>query len=170
MPPAPASSVSASRKSARSVALGRAAALVGALAATAGIALVASTNAACGDPSHIYEGQLYRDDLDCLGTSSSVDVVEGDAPGTCAPVCLIQRTYDGGRAFYVSSMCGPYPFGFEPSSTDPICLRALSALARDGTCGKDSGPPETSDAATTPDATEDANANADAAADAADAG
>lgn len=92
---------------------------------------------ACGDPSHIYEGRAYVDSRDCLGTTSSVDVVDGDRPGTCAPVCLTQGHPDGGRTLYVSSMCGPYPFQFDASGSDPRCGAALAALTRDDTCNAD---------------------------------
>lgn len=103
------------------------------------LAVVACILHACGDPSHVYEGRLYRDDRDCLGTPSSVDVVTGDDPGTCAPVCLVQRTFDGGRAYYVSTMCPPYPHGFDASGTDPVCPDALAAFERNDTCLVDGG-------------------------------
>lgn len=112
-------------------------------AAAAGAALAALAcmlhASACGDPSHVYEARLYRTDRDCVATTSSVDVVEGDPPGSCAPICLLQPQADGGRAVYVSTMCGPYPFGFDTSGTDPVCPRALAAFERDDTCLVDGG-------------------------------
>lgn len=93
----------------------------------------------CGDPSHVYEGRLFLEARDCLGTTASVDVVEGDMPGNCGPTCLTQPSSDGGRAIYVSTMCGPYPFGFDASASDPACPRALAALERNDTCLVDGG-------------------------------
>lgn len=93
----------------------------------------------CGDPSHVFEGRLFLDSRACLGTTASVDVVEGDRPGTCAPTCLAQPHSDGGRSLYVSTMCGPYPFGFDTSGSDPQCPSALAALARNDTCLLDGG-------------------------------
>ena len=93
---------------------------------------------ACGDPSHIYEGRAFIDDRDCLGTTSSVDVVEGDKPvKICAPVCLAHAHSDGGRTLYVSTMCAPYPFQYDASGGDPGCPAALAALGRDDTCNVD---------------------------------
>jgi hypothetical protein len=94
---------------------------------------------ACGDASHIYEGRLFREDRKCLGTKSSVDVVEGEAPGECGARCLVQRTNDGSRAVYVATMCGPFPFKFDATGSDPACADALAALARNDTCLTDGG-------------------------------
>ncbi len=111
-----------------------------ALAAVVG-GLLPAVVAACGDPSHIFEGRLFVEDRDraCLGTTSSVDVVEGDPPGTCSAVCLAQGHADGGRSIYVSTMCGRYPFMFDASGSDPSCPAALAALERDDTCLVDGG-------------------------------
>lgn len=92
---------------------------------------------ACGEHSHIYEGRLYRSDRDCLGTTSSVDVVSGEAPAACPPTCLAQAHADGGRSIYVATMCAPYPFDFDASGSDPMCPNALEALARNDTCRAD---------------------------------
>jgi hypothetical protein len=94
---------------------------------------------ACGDASHIYEGRLYREDRQCLATKSSVDVVEGEAPGDCGARCLVQRTTDGSRAIYVSTMCAPFPFNFDATGSDPACADALAALTRNDTCLTDGG-------------------------------
>jgi hypothetical protein len=93
---------------------------------------------ACGDPSHIFEGRAYIVTRDCLGTTSSVDVVEGDKPTKiCAPTCLAQGHPDGGRTLYVATMCPPYPFQFDASGSDPVCPTALAAFGRDDTCNVD---------------------------------
>ena len=96
---------------------------------------------ACGETTHVYSGRLYVDDRDCLGTKSSIEVVEGDpAAETCAPACLVQRTTpDGRRPVYVSTMCPPIPFGFDTAGQDPRCGPALAAFARNDTCFTDGG-------------------------------
>jgi hypothetical protein len=91
---------------------------------------------ACGESSHVYEARLYDEARRCLATTSSVDVVTGDRPGTCAPTCFVQPLRDGGRSIYVSTMCGPYPFGFRVT-TEPPCDEAIAALSRDDTCKAD---------------------------------
>jgi hypothetical protein len=109
---------------------------------------------ACGDPSYVFDGRLFVEHRGCLGTTASVDVVEGEQPRRCPPACLAQPLADGGRAIYVSTMCPPYPFSFDASGSDPACPTALAALERDDTCLLDGGsanprpPPE--------DASEDA--------------
>jgi hypothetical protein len=94
---------------------------------------------ACGNGSHVFEGRLFVEGRRCLGTTASVDVVDGERPGACRPVCLAQPYPDGGRAIYVSTMCGPYPFAFDASGSDPACPSALDALARGDTCLTDGG-------------------------------
>ena len=101
--------------------------------------LTAQLAVACGDPSHVYEGRLFLEHRQCLGTTASVDVVEGDAPGDCGPTCLTHPQSDGGRAIYVSRMCAPYPFGFDASGADPACPSALAAFERNDTCFADGG-------------------------------
>ena len=103
--------------------------------ATLGVLLVY----ACGDPSHVFEGRLFVEHRACLGTTASVDVVEGEGAGNCGPTCLTQPLADGGRAIYVSTMCAPYPYAFDASGTDPACTPALDALARGDTCLLDGG-------------------------------
>ncbi len=111
--------------------------VAGAVSATLGVAALA---AACkGDGTYVFLGRLYLPARGCVATTSSVDVIDGEDPGTCAPVCLAQPRPDGGPAIYVSSMCAPYPFGFEVSGADPSCPAALAALGRDDTCISDGG-------------------------------
>jgi hypothetical protein len=110
---------------------------------------------ACGDPSHVFEGRYYLQHRDCLGTTASIDVVEGDSPERpCPAVCLAQPQSDGGRAIYVTAMCAPYPHLFDASGNDSLCSPALAALARSDTCLVDGGsahplppPPAPTDAA-----------------------
>jgi hypothetical protein len=108
------------------------------------------------DGTHVYIGRLYVEARGCLGTSSSVDVISGDDPGSCDPICLVQRRAEGGHAVYVATMCPPYPSGveFDTAGTDPACPKALEALSRGDTCLTDGGsthpvrPPPVSDAGT----------------------
>lgn len=102
-------------------------------------ALLGAIAIACGDRSHPYLGRLYVEQRDCLGTTASIDVVEGDLPGGCEPACLAQPLEDGGRSIYVATMCPPYPFGFDAGGADPACPAALAALARRDTCFVDGG-------------------------------
>lgn len=94
---------------------------------------------ACGDASHIYEAYPYREAEDCLGARTSLDVVEGDETGNCAPVCFMKTEANGQRAILVSRMCGPYPFALDRSGTDPACASALAALERGSSCLSDGG-------------------------------
>ena len=90
---------------------------------------------ACSDPvSHLYLGRFYAADRKCLGTTSSVDVVEGAETGTCSPVCLIKDTN-----VYVGVSCPPLPPGYDASGTSPVCSEALAAASRDDTCLADGG-------------------------------
>jgi hypothetical protein len=117
------------------------------------LAMLVECAFACGEPSHIFEGRLFVEERECLGTKSSVDVVEGDTPAECGPTCLAQPLADGGRSIYVATMCGPYPYGFDASGSDPLCPRALAALARNDTCFVDGG--SSSPASTPADAASD---------------
>lgn len=92
---------------------------------------------ACGDPTHVFQGRAWIEARQCLGTTSSVDVVEGSTTRTCNAACLTQPHPDGGRSVYVSSMCAPYPFMFDAAGNDPQCPPALAALVRDDTCQGD---------------------------------
>lgn len=121
----------------------------------------------CGDPSHLYQGRYYVEDRDCLGTVSSLDVVPGDDTGDCAPTCLVDTLADASNQIYVSTMCGPYPYGMDPSGADPACPKALAAFERDDTCFSDGGStnPVERDGGAEPDATTDDAFEPDAATD-----
>ena len=114
------------------------------------VACIVHASACKDDGTHVYVGRLYVEARDCLGTSSSVDVISGDDPGTCAPICLVQKRGEGGKAIYVATMCPPYPAGveFDTAGTDPACPKALAALSRGDTCLSDGGtthpPPDAS--------------------------
>jgi hypothetical protein len=96
--------------------------------------------AACGETSHVFAGRLFLDPPGCMGASSSIDVVSGDPPKLpCAATCLVQPLGDGGSAIYVSTMCAPYPFGFDTTGSDPRCRSALDAVSRNDACLSDGG-------------------------------
>ncbi len=97
---------------------------------------------ACGsdEGTHVYLARFYLEARDCLGTPSSIDVISGEEPGTCAPICLRQIRADGGRAIYASTTCPPYPGpDFDKTGSDPACPAAIAALARGDTCLSDGG-------------------------------
>lgn len=117
------------------------AAAIAVLAPIAAITCMLHATSCKDDGTHVYLGQLYVEHRGCLGTTSSVDVISGGDPGTCAPICLVQKRGDGGQATYVATMCPPYPSGveFDTSGTDPSCPGALAALSRKDTCLSDGG-------------------------------
>ena len=94
---------------------------------------------ACGGGTYVYAGKRYLEDRLCLDGQTSLDVLEGEAPGSCPPVCLVQASLDGGRAIYVATTCAPYPPGFDKSGSDPSCPSALAAAARANGCLEDGG-------------------------------
>lgn len=107
----------------------------------AAIACMLHVSACKDDGTHVYVGRLFVEARDCLGTSSSLDVISGDDPGTCSPICLVQKRAEGGKSIYVATMCPPYPSGveFDTAGTDPACPKALAALTRGDTCLSDGG-------------------------------
>lgn len=128
------------------------------LAAAAACMCIVQLSACENDGTHVYIGRFYLESRGCLGTTSSLDVIEGDVPGECAPVCLVQRRADAARTVYVATMCPPYPAAveFDTSGADPACAPALAALARNDTCATDGGsahplPPEAGAGDATPE-------------------
>src|SRR5690349_14835423 len=108
--------------------------------ALAPVALLAAYASACGEQaSHVYPGRLFVEGRECLGSKSSVDVVDGEQAGECGPICLAQSKADGGRSIYVATMCPPYPYAIDASGSDPACARALGAFARNDSCLLDGG-------------------------------
>jgi hypothetical protein len=70
----------------------RAAALTGVAASARAVTAEA---AACDDPSqHVYSGQLFDPQAECVeGSSTELDVIGGAATGdTCAPACLVSSS------------------------------------------------------------------------------
>jgi hypothetical protein len=115
---------------------------------------------ACDDPgSYIFSGEQYDPVLNCMEPVTSIDVIAGSQPGSCAPVCILSLPQDGGQIAYVSTLCGPYPdYPFETDAgSDPLCIAAMAAFNADALC-EDGGvvrPPQ-------PDAGSEAGADANA--------
>jgi hypothetical protein len=136
----------------------RRAGTVTALAAAFSVTCILQALSCKDDGTHVYVGRLFLEARDCVATTSSVDVLPGDEPGTCDPICLLQPRAEGGRTVYVSTMCPPYPQpDFDLTGKDPVCPRALAALARNDTCLSDGG---TTHPLPPPDASADASADA----------
>jgi hypothetical protein len=109
-----------------------------AAAVVACLALALAFVAACSDQvSHILSGRFYVEGRGCLGTPSSVDVVSGGDPGTCAPACIVQQNAEGGPAVYITTTCPPYSPDYDTTATNLDCTPALAAFARDDTCESD---------------------------------
>jgi len=93
--------------------------------------------AGCDDTgSYIYSGEQYYPPQQCLLPVSSIDIIAGNEPGSCGPVCILSLPQDGGQIAYVSTMCGPYPmYPYETdAAADPLCVAALNAFTRDALC------------------------------------
>lgn len=114
----------------------------------AGSVLVASSIsiglAACDPPLvvNVFSGQLYDPTAQCMKAESVIDVIEGEATGTCEGVrCFVD---EAGNA-YVSTRCIAPP-GFEDRTLDERdrkCRLALQvyALGEDGACLEEEEPP-----------------------------
>lgn len=98
----------------------------GSLAAVA-LALAA---VGCDDApeSHVFVAAPFVPDAGCFGLSVSVAFVDtADASLDCAPVCLVAPATGGPLAVFVTTMCGPYPTGYDTSQSDATCQQALAA-------------------------------------------
>jgi hypothetical protein len=98
--------------------------------------------AACDEPNaHIFSGQQFEAQGQCLEAPTALDVIGGSgATLTCDPACLTQSSQ-----VYVSTQCPPYPpqFAVETANSlgdasDP-CAAALNAYAAGAMCGDDAG-------------------------------
>jgi hypothetical protein len=94
--------------------------------------------AACQKPGfHVLLGQLYEASQDCVDPTTSIDIVEGPDPGfqnmaTCLVTPIGQN--GGPLGVYVTTMAGPYPPLDDTSGSEPLCAKALAALARGAIC------------------------------------
>jgi hypothetical protein len=92
---------------------------------------------ACGEPiSHIYVGELYDPDADCLYPGTVVDPALAGPPdeaGPCDAICISDLDGD----VWVSGQCPPYPIQFDVKGNNPKCARALAATCRE--CPTDGG-------------------------------
>jgi hypothetical protein len=103
----------------------------------AAAALVVAGSTACSDALITYplEGRLYDEMNDCLDPEGVLDVIEGEAVGTCEGVRCFQSKESGD--YLVTAQCEPPP-GYD-DRTDEVggtCEKALAAYARggEGTC------------------------------------
>ncbi len=98
--------------------------------------------AACSEStSYIFAGRLYEPGRGCVDTTTAIDVLDGTQAGVCTRACLLgPPDLDSGMpALYVSTMCPPYPRGFDAVTTPPDCAPALAAYDRNDTCQGDGG-------------------------------
>jgi hypothetical protein len=105
---------------------------------------------ACDGPeSHVYVAMLYEPTRDCLDPSASLAIIgTPDGSLVCAPTCLVLASppAPGTEQVYVSTMCAPYPDGYDSSQTDPLCPPALAAYARGpDTCAAGGGSTDPTD-------------------------
>ncbi len=113
-----------------------------ALAFLASAALLTRAFAGCDEEkSHVYSARKYDDARKCVGAVEAIEVISGpDAPRDCPALCVTSgRLRDGSSTMFVSTTCGPHPFGADPNRTDPRCDDALAAFARGDICLSDGG-------------------------------
>jgi hypothetical protein len=113
---------------------------LGACVFGAGAAVVAI---ACDEASsHPFGGRLYEDSRGCLDDGTEIDVVDGTDPGSaCDPKCVVTPPDpdSGVLSVYVSTMCPPFPEGYDVSGEDPRCQEAVLAYQENLTCLIDGG-------------------------------
>ena len=97
--------------------------------------------AGCNDSaSHIFAGRLYEAARGCVDPTTSIDVVEGPSPtAPCERACFVAPADGDVGATYVSTMCAPFPRGFDTSGSGAQCAAALTAYDRADTCLADGG-------------------------------
>jgi hypothetical protein len=87
---------------------------------------------------HIYVGELYNPDANCLEPGTVVDPALAGPPddgGICDAICIAN---EGGRV-YISGQCPPYPTTFDLTGKDPQCELAFHALAECRYCQVEGG-------------------------------
>lgn len=95
-----------------------------------GVAALVAAAGACDDnpQSHVYLAAPYHAAADCFGPSAPLgQVPTPDGALDCAPTCLVLVAPGEPANAYVSTMCCPYPAGYDTSGTDPVCPAALAA-------------------------------------------
>jgi hypothetical protein len=87
--------------------------------------------AGCSDDLSVIvlEGRRYDQVHDCLGPDGVIDVVEGQAEGSCEGVrCFV---FEGSGDRYVSAQCeAPDGYAESDPASDEVCEAALAAYAR----------------------------------------
>jgi hypothetical protein len=90
--------------------------------------------------SHVYAGELYDPDADCLYPSTSLDFVLG-SPENSAATCDAQCIGDNDGHLFLSETCPPLPVEFHGAPDASNCDKALAARCRQ--CPLDGGGVET---------------------------
>ena len=91
----------------------------------------------CDEPLLTFplEGRLYHEPENCLDEEGVVDVIEGEAEGTCEGVRCFRSLESGD--YFVTSHCEA-PAGYEDHTAEAggVCEKALAAhaLGADGNC------------------------------------
>jgi len=84
---------------------------------------------------YVYTVGLYNPQLDCIIDFEGIDVIEGNDPGsTCTPKCIVGQDVDGDTLVSATTECGPPPYGFDVSGSNPLCPNAMAALTRSDYC------------------------------------
>jgi len=106
-------------------------------------ALVIVGSTACSDALITYalEGRLYDEERNCLDPEGVLDVIEGEAKGTCEGVRCFQSKESGD--YLVTAQC-ELPEDLYDDRTDDLdatCDKALAAyaLGGEGTCLPEDG-------------------------------
>jgi hypothetical protein len=85
---------------------------------------------ACGVPiSHIYAGDLYDPDADCLNPGTVIDPALVGPPveaGACDAICITDL--DG--QVWISEQCPPYPEQYDLTGKSTACPHAFAAACR----------------------------------------
>jgi hypothetical protein len=100
-------------------------------------AAAAALGLACEEQtSHVYAGELYDPDADCLYPTTSLDFVL-DPPEGSAAECDAQCISDSVGQLFLGTTCPPWPVEFNGASSTPGCIKALAARCRQ--CPLDGG-------------------------------
>ncbi len=102
---------------------------------------------ACDSGSYyIYMVNAYDSQRDCVSSAEALDIEIGQDPGSsCNAQCIVgaddslDGSLDGTLVAYATTMCGPTPYGFDTTQSNPLCSSALLALARSDYCLTDGG-------------------------------
>lgn len=94
--------------------------------------MIGWVSAGCSEPLLVYtfEGQHYDEQNDCLAEELVIDVIEGEATGTCEGVRCIRSVENGDH--YVTDACEvPELYEDLTDAEDGPCALALAAYERE---------------------------------------